>query len=180
MFMRLGEATQTHHDLTQILHRHRLRGAHLAEYQNPPWVHQADDARKLVDMLRDGDIDAAILGNDLPRDPDLVQVIPNPIEAAAVWYAKYHFVPTNHVMVVRRDVAEADPEAMRALWRCLVRAKPAPKEGYDFAAMGITAHRAPLEMLLRFCHQQSLLPRKMTFDEIFTPAKSLLGDLLQD
>lgn len=155
-------------------------GAHLAEYHNPPWVHQADEKRALVDMLRAGDVDAAILGNDLPDDPDLVPVIAHPVEAAAAWHATYHVVPTNHVMVVRTDVAEADPEAIRALWRCLLRAKPAPRNGVDFAATGIEAHRGPIEMLLRFCDQQALLPRALTFDEIYAPAKTLLGDLLAD
>ena len=140
----------------------------------------ADEKRALVDMLRAGDIDAAILGNDLPDDPDLGPVIVHPVEAAAAWYAKYHVVPTNHVMVVRTDVAEADPEAIRALWRCLLRAKPAPRNGVDFAATGIEAHRGPIEMLLRFCDQQALLPRALTFDEIYAPAKKLLGDLLAD
>lgn len=153
-------------------------GAHVAEYRNPPWVRQADEKRALVELLRAGEIDAAILGNDLPDDPDLMPVIAHPVAAAAAWYAKYKIVPTNHVMVVRADVAQADPEAIRALWRCLLRAKPALKNGVDFAAIGIEAHRGPIEMLLRFCDQQALLPRALTFDEIYAPAKKLLGDLL--
>jgi 4,5-dihydroxyphthalate decarboxylase len=150
-------------------------GAHLAEYANPPWVYQAEDARSLVDMLRAGDIDAAILGNDLPDDPDFVPVIANPDDAASQWYASHHVIPTNHVMVVRKDVAKRDPEAIRALWRCLLRAKPAARQGFDFAAIGIEANRSPLEMLLRFCAQQQLLPHALSFDEIYAPAKDLLG-----
>ena len=154
-------------------------GAHLAEYQNPPWVHQADDHRPLVDMLRAGEIDAAILGNDLPDDPDFVPVISDPQAAAAAWYARHQVIPTNHVMVVRQDVAERDPQAIRALWRCLLRAKPAPKNDFDFAAIGIAAQRAPLEMMLKYCTQQRLLPRTLDFDEIYAPAAKLLGADLQ-
>lgn len=155
-------------------------GAHLEEYRNPAWVDEVGTDRALVDMLRAGDIDAAILGNDLPDDPDLVPVIAHPAEAAAAWYARHHVVPTNHVLVVRADVAEADPEAIRALWRCLLRAKPAPRDGVDFAATGIDAHRGPLEMLLRFCNQQALLPRPLDFDTIYAPARHLLEGLLAD
>jgi 4,5-dihydroxyphthalate decarboxylase len=151
-------------------------GAHLAEYQNPPWVTQAEDARSLVDMLRSGEIDAAILGNDLPNDPDFVPVIADPRQAALDWYAKRHVIPTNHVLVVREDVAAANPEAIRALWRCLLRAKPAPRDGFDFAAIGIAANRPPLEMLLEFAARQRLLPRALGFDEIYAPAKALLGN----
>eukprot|EP01037_Dinobryon_pediforme_P010981 gene10981-11062_t len=150
-------------------------GAHLAEYENPSWVKQAEDNRPLVDMLRSGEIDAAILGNDLPDDPDFVPVIADPKAAAAAWYASHHVIPSNHVMVVRADVAERDPEAVRALWQCLLRAKPAPKGGFDFAALGIEANRPPVEMLLKFCEQQSLLPRAIAFDELYAPAKALLG-----
>jgi 4,5-dihydroxyphthalate decarboxylase len=150
-------------------------GAHLAEYENPSWVHQAEDNRPLVDMLRSGEIDAAILGNDLPDDPDFVPVIADPKAAAAGWYASHHVIPSNHVMVVRADVAARDPEAVRALWRCLLRAKPAPRNGFDFAAIGIEANRPPVEMLLKFCEQQSLLPRPIAFEELYAPAKALLG-----
>jgi 4,5-dihydroxyphthalate decarboxylase len=150
-------------------------GAHVAEYQNPSWVSQAEDPRPLVDMLRAGEIDAAILGNDLPDDPDFVPVIADPTAAAAEWYAKHRVIPSNHVMVVRADVAEAHPDAIRALWACLQRAKPAPRGGFDFAALGVEANRPPVEMLLKFCEQQSLLPRKVEFDELYAPAKALLG-----
>ena len=84
-------------------------GAHLAQYENPAWVIQQDDPRSLVDMLRDGEIDAAILGNDLPEDASLTTVIANPQAAAQDWYARHRVIPTNHVMVVRQDLADAHP-----------------------------------------------------------------------
>ena len=150
-------------------------GAHLAEYENPPWVRQVEDARPLVDMLRSGEIDAAILGNDLPDDPDFAPVIANPKAAALDWHARHHVIPTNHVLVIREDIALRNPDAIRALWRCLLRAKPAPRDGFDFAAFDVEANRPPLEMLLNFCSQQKLLPRPLLFDEIYAPARELLG-----
>ena len=150
-------------------------GAHLAQYENPAWVIQQDDPRSLVDMLRDGEIDAAILGNDLPEDASLTTVIANPQAAAQDWYARHRVIPTNHVMVVRQDLADAHPEAIRALWRCIRRAKPQPSGGFDFAAVGIEANRPPVEMLLQFCAQQALLPRSLTVDDIYAPARELLG-----
>ena len=151
-------------------------GAHLAEYVNPAWVTQQDDPRSLPQMLHDGDIDAAILGNDLPDDPGLVPVITDPAATAKAWFETHHVVPTNHVMVVRQDVAEANPEAIRALWRTLLRAKPAPVGGVDFAAIGIAENTPPIEMLLEYCAQQALLPHPVNIAELYAPARKLLGD----
>ncbi len=151
-------------------------GAHVAEYANPAWVSEQDDPRSLPQMLHDGDIDAAILGNDLPDDPDLVPVIADAAATAKAWFAVHRVVPTNHVLVVRQDVAEANPDALRALWRCLLRAKPAQSGEVDFASIGIAQNRPPIEMLLEYCAQQALLPQSVKIDELYAPARKLLGD----
>ncbi len=150
-------------------------GAHLAEYRDPAWVEAAPAGHSLPDLLRDGAIDAAILGNDLPDDPDFVPVIPNPDAAARDWYAEHGVVPINHMMVVRRDVATAHPEAMRELWPTLHRAKPAATDDIDKAAIGLTANRAGLAMILDYCTQQRLLPRALSLDEIFSETATVLG-----
>jgi len=38
--------------------------AHVEEYRDPPFVEHLPTHKSLPDLLRDGDIDAAILGND--------------------------------------------------------------------------------------------------------------------
>lgn len=156
-------------------------GAHLAEYQDPSWVERAESGRSLADLLKSGDVDAAIFGNDLPDDPDFVPVIAAPQEAANAWYEKHGVVPVNHMMVVRRDVASAHPAAIRELWRVLHRAKPVTSSGGpDMAPMGIAANRASLAMLLQYCEQQKLLPRPMSVDDIFDETIAVLGDALKD
>src|SRR5439155_14207511 len=77
-------------------------GAHVAEYTDPPWVEEAPQA-SLPDLLRNGQIDAAILGNDLPDDPDFAPVIGDPPAAARAWSATHGFVPITLVPVVRND-----------------------------------------------------------------------------
>ena len=152
-------------------------GAHLAEYRNPPWVWPAPVGATLPDLLRTGRIDAAILGNDLPDDPDFAPVLPDPDQAARAWYAQHRVIPINHMMVVRRDVAEARPEAIRALWRAIGRAKPAP-DGVDMAPLGIADNRRAMETVIGYCMQQSLLPRPLDVAAVFAGARDLLGDLL--
>jgi 4,5-dihydroxyphthalate decarboxylase len=151
-------------------------GAHLAEYRDPPWVERAPSGRSLVDMLRAGQIDAAIFGNDLPDDPDFVPVIPAPRAAADAWYEKYKVVPINHMLVVRKDVAAAHPEAIREFWQVIQRARPQAAEGPDMAPTGIAANAPALEMILKYCEQQLLLPRKLGVEEIVADAAALLGD----
>ena len=146
-------------------------GAHLAEYRDPDWVERAAVAGSLPTMLREGVIDAAILGNDLPDDPDFVPVFENPEDAAQDWFARHGVVPVNHVLMVRKDVAAAHPSVLRNLWRALERVKPAN------SAFGTAAHNNALELLLAYCDQQKLLPRRLTVDEIFAGSRAVLGDV---
>ncbi len=46
-----------------------FEGAHLEEYREPPFVRRAATGQELLPMLRAGELDAAILGNDLPDEP---------------------------------------------------------------------------------------------------------------
>ncbi|MDP2409793.1 MAG: phosphate ABC transporter substrate-binding protein [Pseudolabrys sp.] len=151
-------------------------GAHLAEYTDPDWVERAPAGRSLVDLLRAGDIDAAILGNDLPDDPDLVPVIADPDAAAKEWFAKHGVIPINHMVMVRKDIAAAQPEAVRALWRALVRAEPPASSSPRMTAVGVAPNRRGLETVLRYCGQQKLLPATMTVDDIFADTIAVLGD----
>jgi 4,5-dihydroxyphthalate decarboxylase len=147
--------------------------AHLAEYIDPPWVEKAPERTSLPDLLRNGDIDAAILGNDLPDDPDFAPVIADPPAAARAWYASHGVVPINHLLVVRKDIAIAHPREIRDLWRALHCARPRQSGEYDMAPIGVEAHRQPLEMILSYCEQQRLLPRKLDVDGIFADAVAL-------
>jgi 4,5-dihydroxyphthalate decarboxylase len=151
-------------------------GAHLAEYRDPDWVEQTAGARPLVDLLRAGDADAVILGNDLPDDPDFAPVIPNPREAACDWYAKHGVAPINHVMVVRKDVAAAHTDAIRELWQVIHRAKPRANDSPDMTAIGVKALTPALNMLLHYCEQQKLLPRRLTVEDVFAETLAVLGD----
>ena len=133
--------------------------AHVAEYRDPTWVEPAAPGRSLADLLRSGDVDAAIFGNDLPDDPDFVPIIREPRTAATIWYDKHDVVPVNHMIVVRKDIASAHPDAIRELWHFLHRAKPEASKGPDMSAIGIDTNVTALAMMLKYCQQQMLLPR---------------------
>jgi 4,5-dihydroxyphthalate decarboxylase len=144
---------------------------HVAEYKEPPGVERAPPQKDLLQMLRDGEIDAAIYGANLPNDPNLKSVIPDPDAAAAKWYAHHKAVPINHMVVATETLSRSDPEAMREVFRLLAESKRAaglPKPGgIDFLPFGFEACRPTLEIMIKYTLQQKLVPRALDVEELF-------------
>jgi 4,5-dihydroxyphthalate decarboxylase len=157
-----------------------FEGAHLEEYQEPSFVRRAPAGQQLLQMLRDGELDAAILGNDLPDEPGLVTLIDDPAAADRAWFGVHGYVPINHVVVVKQELAERHPQAVRAVYDLLRRGKQAaaPENAGkpDRLLFGIDALRAPLAETLAFCEDQKLLPRKLSVDEVLADCVEILGD----
>lgn len=146
-------------------------GAHVAEYADPPFVTRVAESAKLPALLAAGEIDAAILGNDLPDDPIFAPVFDAPEQAARAWFARTGVVPINHVLVARADVATTQAPQLRALVAALAAAKPAANP--DLLPMGEAAMAHSLAHLLETCHAQGLLPRRLAPAEVFAPARAL-------
>ena len=154
--------------------------AHVEQYQDPPFVEHMASRKSLPDMLRDGDIDAAILGNDLPKGDEFAPVIPDAATKDLAWWRQHRFMPINHMMVAGRDVSRRDPGAVQEAYRLLAQAhglsavpegKPSP------FVFGFTALREPVSWIIDACMEQGLLPRRLGLDEVFGPAEDLLGGL---
>ncbi len=75
--------------------------AHVAGFQDPPWTERAPPGSDMMDMLREGRLDAVIVGNDMPDDPSLAPVWPDPVAAGAAFHARHGFMPVNHLLVLR-------------------------------------------------------------------------------
>jgi len=152
---------------------------HLAEYNDPPFVTRGPEGSNLLQMLRDGLIDAAIFGNDLPREDGIEPVIPNPSDADRAWYEANRFVPINHVVVMKLETAEAHPESVAAVHALLKRGKAAvaaaTPEIADALPDGIEAMRRPLEATLAACAEQQLLPRPLSVDDLFVHTRTFLS-----
>jgi len=144
---------------------------HVAEYREPAGVERASGDKNLLKMLRDGELDAAIYGADLPKDPALTSLIPDPENAARAWYARHDVVPINHMVVVTERLARSDPQAVTETYRLLRRAKAAaglPKPGeIDFLPFGLNACRGALQTIINYALQQRLIPRKLEVEELF-------------
>jgi len=153
---------------------------HLAEYQDPPFVTRMPSGTDMLAMLRAGELDAAIFGNDVPNEQGIAPVISDPVSADRKWYDAHKFVPINHVVVMKRSIAESHPESVAAVYDLLKRAKmagaAATSDAPDALPDGLDAMRRPLKMILDACEEQQLLPRPLTVDELFADCLPFLGD----
>lgn len=144
---------------------------HLAEFPDPQGVERARPGATMVDMLLAGELDAAIIGSDLPDDPRLQPVLPDPHAAARAWGARHQMVPINHMVAVKTGLLRERPESVRELYRLLQQSKqlgaPAAGSTPDLTPFGIEANRRALELLLGYSHRQGLIPRVYAVEELF-------------
>jgi 4,5-dihydroxyphthalate decarboxylase len=161
------------------LHWVVFEDGHVAEYRDPPTVERAEAGKNILQMLREGELDAAIYGADLPNDPNLASVIPHPDAAALKWHAQHGVVPINHMVCVTESLAKWKPEAVVEVFRMLVQSKAAaglPKPGgIDFLPYGFDACRPALQIMIKYMTQQKLLPRRLEVDELFDDTTRALG-----
>jgi 4,5-dihydroxyphthalate decarboxylase len=154
-------------------------GAHLAEYKEPPFVQRAPAGAKLIDQFMAGEVDAAILGNDLPDDPKIVPVIPNAAQAGPAAFAKTGLVPINHMLVVTKDLAASRPDIVRDIYATFQKSKAAADLAPTAAALrpfGFSEIAPSLEVVIQLAYDQQIIDRRFTVDELFADAKRILGD----
>lgn len=144
--------------------------AHVAEFTDPPGSHRAAPGKTMVDMLRAGELDAAIVG-ELPDDPRIAPVFPDPGAAAQSWRRATGAQPINHLVVVKSSLRAQRPDTVREIYRMLAESKraaglPAPGE-LDVVPFGVERNRRSLEIAIDYTHRQGLIPRPFRVDELF-------------
>ena len=168
-----GLATERMHWLTRD-------SAHVEQYADPGFVEHLPGDKSLPDMLRDGDIDAAILGNDLPQGDEFFPVIADAATRDMAWWQRHRFMPINHMLVASREACRRDPEAVREAYRLLLQADrliPAMADAPRPTLFGFDSLRIPIGVVIDACVAQGLLPRRLSVDEVFGPAEDILGAL---
>jgi 4,5-dihydroxyphthalate decarboxylase len=150
---------------------------HVAEYRDPPIVKRAPEGKQLTQMLLDGEVAAGIVGDKLP-DPKLKHLIPDAEGAAQKWAERHHGVPINHMVVVRQELSRSRPDVIKDIFRQLHESKRAAGlpdgDELDPYRFGVEACRPILEIIIDFCHQQKLIPRRMSVDELFDDTTRML------
>jgi 4,5-dihydroxyphthalate decarboxylase len=160
---------------------------HVREYRKPANVMERPGAN-LAAMLVEGELAAAI-GVGKIDSPDVKPLIPDAAAAEAAWYRKTGIYPINHTVVVKNALLQSDPslaprlfagfEAAKAQFlkelnsgaepaaEAQVLAKRRSVVGDDPLPNGLARNRKALEAIIRFAHEQKILPRPVTPEEMF-------------
>jgi 4,5-dihydroxyphthalate decarboxylase len=151
----------------------------------------------LNELLMSGDIDAMISARppDVFLDGRARRLIPDYRVQEQAYFRKTGIFPIMHVVVMRRDVYEANRWIARNLLDAFERAKRAclPELSQNMTSFlpmawgsddfedtsrllfpdgdpwpyGIARNRRTLEPFLAFCHEQGVTKRKLTLEEMF-------------
>jgi 4,5-dihydroxyphthalate decarboxylase len=143
--------------------------SHLAEYQDPPNCKLLPKGSALGQMMLDGEIAAAILGKELPRDPRVATLIPDAIKAGEEWVRREGLIPINHLFVVRQELSKERPDVVRELFRMLLESRnlaPASATA-ELPPYGFTAIRKTIELAIEWSYDQKIIPRRLSIDELF-------------
>jgi 4,5-dihydroxyphthalate decarboxylase len=142
---------------------------HVPECVEPPNVSRAPAGKTLLGMLHAGELDAGVVMASDQKDGRLQAVIPEPQAALQRWRERHQVRPLNHVMVIHRDLARAQPwvaeEMVRLLQGSAAQAPDMP--GADSIRCGIEALRPTLDLIIHYAFQQQLIPRRFAVDELF-------------
>jgi ABC-type nitrate/sulfonate/bicarbonate transport system substrate-binding protein len=162
-------------------------------------VERIPERATLSSMLLAGEIDALCTPR-LPRpfverDPRVRRLFPDVIAAERAWFAATRLFPIMHVVVVRRDVYQANPWVAQSLTKAFGLAKADAAErlydssalafmlpwltqqleearellGDDYWSYGLETNRRTLDTFLRYHHEQGLSPRRLRPEELFAP-----------
>ncbi len=143
----------------EAVHWVTFEDAHVAAFKDPPWAERAAPGADMLAMLRAGELDAAIFGNDTPSAADLATVFPDPDAAGQAFQARHGLMPVNHMVVVRAELAR-QPGTVRTLLDAFRAA------GNPFA-LGRKALDPAVALALRYAGEQGLLMQKLTLDEVW-------------
>ena len=131
-------------------------------------IDTAQPAAELLQMLLDGEVDAAIFGSENPAGTPLRPLIANAAEEAARWAEKHGGIPINHMMVVKESITQTRPDIVREVYRLLKESAASAVPGNPGALrFGVEGVRQSLESIIGYCLQQGLIPRRLSADELF-------------
>jgi 4,5-dihydroxyphthalate decarboxylase len=162
---------------------------HVAEFRPPANVVPLEKGRKMGDLLASGELVAAI-GADVDH-PDVKTLIPNAKDAAFEALRTRGHYPINHLMVIKDELLEANPDLGPKIFDAFARAKrdyverlksgaiekPTPIDelhlrvmeitGQDPLPYGIAPNAQALDEVVRSALEQKVITRPVTAEELF-------------
>lgn len=146
---------------------------HVAGFPDPPGAVRAGPDKDLLGMLKAGEIDAAVLGEPI-EDAAIAMLFRDPGAEAAAWQARHGAIQINHMVVVKDELAERHPEAVREVYRMLAASKQAARIGGGGSAdplpFGVKANLRNLEVAVDYVFGLGFIPRRYGVDELICGA----------
>jgi 4,5-dihydroxyphthalate decarboxylase len=149
----------------------------------------------LIEALAQGEVDAIFYSRTPWRNPDpslpIRRLFADPQAEESRYYAKNGYWPIMHLVVLKKVVAERQPELpmllMRAFesahriadgyiddpgwsrlaWTKYTRESEAAALGARLWPLGVAANRANLERFISYSYDQGIIERRITVDELF-------------
>ena len=148
---------------------------HVAGVKDPPNARRAPAGKKLLNMLIDGELDAAVVRRDDLADPRIRSLIPDPEAAARAWSGRHRMQPINHMLVVKQTLTQSEPWAVQEIFRLLSESRALAGTPAGVLPLGVEANRRSLEMAIHYAVQQHLIPARFEVDELFDDVTRVLG-----
>lgn len=150
---------------------------HLEEYTDPDNCVRLPKGSDIGQMMLDGELAATLQGVDLPKDPRVERLVPDPFNAAKLWFEREGVVPINHIFVVHQDISKNRPDVVREIYRMIGDSRALTEGGVPdpFPPMGVEANRKGLELAIQWAFEQKIIPRKLSVDELFDDVTGALG-----
>jgi len=156
--------------------------------------------KTLVGMLRDGELDALFTARApssfLKGEPHIVRLFPDTRAAEQAYYKKTKLFPIMHLIGIRRSLCEKYPWLATSVYKAFCEAKAlamidlrdvnalmvtlpwleaetnetAAIMGDDFWRYGVDENRPEIDALTQYAHEQGLIDRKPSIEELFHPA----------
>ncbi|MDY0748583.1 phosphate ABC transporter substrate-binding protein [Paucibacter sp. R3-3] len=154
-----------------------LGDGHLAEYKDPANCQRLPAGSNIPEMMLKGELAAALLGEDMPKDPRVRTLVPDAMNAAKDWFARENVVPINHMFVVHQDVSKNHPEAVREIYRMIKESREQAEGGAPkvFPPLGLEANRKGIQLAIDWALDQKIIPRRLSVDELFDDITGNLG-----
>jgi 4,5-dihydroxyphthalate decarboxylase len=153
---------------------------HVPEFKEPSNCTRAAAGKKMIDMLLNGELDAAVMAVGDYKDQGIKTLIPDPKKAADEWYQKHRALQLNHILVVKGSVAKEHPDAVREIYRMFVEGKklgvpPTPAGELDTRPIGYAVNKPNFELAMKYAWQQRTIPRELKIDDLLDATTRTLG-----
>ncbi len=179
----------------------------------PPGIkfHRIPEDKSLASMLVNRELDAAPVGRAFQRGGNIVDrstrirasgadwskvrpLFPDKIAEGTRFFKKHGYIPANHTIIIRGDIAKQYPWLAFNLYSALLEAKKMAEEtlaeripsslvfgreylaktreifGNDPYPYGVESNRNFLQTTIDFSYEQGLTPKKEKIEDLFAPS----------